>query len=33
VVFLHPETGDELKDHTDHAIWLGAMRTLDLSVF
>ncbi|MQA57811.1 DOPA 4,5-dioxygenase family protein [Pseudomonas piscis] len=33
VVFLHPETGDELKDHTDHAIWMGALRPLDLSVF
>ncbi|MCU7648312.1 DOPA 4,5-dioxygenase family protein [Pseudomonas piscis] len=33
VVFLHPETGDELRDHTDHAIWMGALRPLDLSVF
>ncbi|AZC15469.1 MULTISPECIES: DOPA 4,5-dioxygenase family protein [Pseudomonas] len=33
VVFLHPETGDELQDHTDHAIWMGALRPLDLSVF
>jgi len=33
VVFLHPDTGDELKDHTDYAIWMGAMRELDLSVF
>jgi DOPA 4,5-dioxygenase len=22
-VFLHPETGDDLPDHRDHAIWLG----------
>jgi len=33
VVFLHPETGDDLKDHTDYAIWMGAMRELDLSIF
>ncbi|MBC2653900.1 DOPA 4,5-dioxygenase family protein [Pseudomonas sp. MSSRFD41] len=33
VVFLHPETGDELRDHTEHAIWMGALRPLDLSVF
>jgi len=33
VVFLHPDTGDDLKDHTEHAIWMGSMRTLDLSIF
>ena len=33
VVFLHPDTGDDLKDHTDYAIWMGAMRELDLSIF
>nr|WP_286089050.1 DOPA 4,5-dioxygenase family protein [Pseudomonas sp. MWU13-3659] len=33
VVFLHPETGDELADHRDHAIWMGAIRPLDLSIF
>lgn len=33
VVFLHPDTGDDLLDHTEHAIWMGAMRSLDLSVF
>lgn len=26
VVFLHPETGHDLLDHTDHAIWMGAIR-------
>ncbi|KPX86693.1 DOPA 4,5-dioxygenase-related protein [Pseudomonas meliae] len=30
VVFLHPLTGDELRDHTDHAIWMGAVRPLNL---
>ena len=33
VVFLHPDTGDDLLDHTDHAIWMGAMRPLDLRGF
>ena len=33
VVFLHPLTGDELADHRDHAIWMGAIRPLDLSIF
>ncbi len=33
VVFAHPETGDALKDHRDHAIWLGAGLELDLSIF
>ena len=33
VVFLHPDTGDDLKDHTDYAIWMGAMRELNLSAF
>ena len=29
VVFLHPETGDVLADHTEHAIWMGAKLELD----
>ena len=33
VVLLHPETGDELADHTDHAIWMGAVRPLDVEMF
>lgn len=32
-VFTHPETGNALKDHTEHAIWMGEMLQLDLSVF
>lgn len=32
VVFVHPETGDALSDHRDHAIWMGAIRPLDLTV-
>ena len=33
VVFIHPETGDHLADHTKHAIWMGAIREIDTSVF
>ena len=33
IVFAHPETGDELADHRDHGIWLGAGLELDLSLF
>jgi DOPA 4,5-dioxygenase len=29
-VFLHPETGNDLPDHRDHAIWLGDKAELDL---
>ncbi len=31
VVFVHPETGDDRRDHTEHAIWMGEIRELDLS--
>jgi aromatic ring-cleaving dioxygenase len=31
-VFVHPNTGDELRDHRDCALWLGKSHTLDLSV-
>jgi aromatic ring-cleaving dioxygenase len=33
VVFLHPLTGDDLADHRDYAIWMGAVRPLKLSLF
>lgn len=32
VVFLHPITGNDLIDHRDRAIWMGAVRPLNLSV-
>ena len=32
-VFVHPETGDALRDHRDHALWLGEKLELDLGVF
>ncbi len=30
VVFIHPETGDDVPDHTDHALWMG--ETVDLNI-
>jgi aromatic ring-cleaving dioxygenase len=33
VVLVHPETGDELRDHTEHAVWMGAVRPLDTTIF
>ena len=30
IVFIHPETGDHLADHTDHAIWMGDRQELEL---
>jgi aromatic ring-cleaving dioxygenase len=30
VVLVHPETGDDMADHTDHAGWLGEVLPLRL---
>lgn len=32
-VFVHPDTGDDLRDHRDRAIWLGEDRPLKLDQF
>lgn len=32
-VFSHPVTGDDLLDHTEHALWMGEMLPLNLEVF
>jgi aromatic ring-cleaving dioxygenase len=32
-VLLHPETGDALTDHTEHAAWLGGSLPLRLEAF
>lgn len=32
VVLVHPLTGNDLVDHRDRALWMGAVRPLDLSV-
>jgi aromatic ring-cleaving dioxygenase len=29
-ILLHPETGDDYRDHTDHACWFGAVLPLRL---
>ena len=29
--FIHPVTGDDLTDHTKHAMWLGKSYALDIS--
>ena len=31
-VFVHPETGDAVADHTDHAIWMGDILKLKIEV-
>jgi aromatic ring-cleaving dioxygenase len=30
-VFVHAQTGDDIRDHTDYALWMGEMLELDLS--
>jgi DOPA 4,5-dioxygenase len=30
-VLAHAETGDALKDHTEHVLWLGPSETLNLA--
>src|SRR5204863_10007957 len=32
-ILLHPETGNDLADHTDHAAWLGGTLRLRLGIF
>ncbi len=32
-ILVHPETGDDHKDHAEHALWLGAIFSLRLDVF
>lgn len=32
-VFLHPNTGDDLRDHRDAAVWIGRSHELALHVF
>lgn len=32
-VLIHPQTGEDLKDHSDHALWLGKQLNLNLSIF
>lgn len=30
---VHPNTGDDVRDHTQRATWLGEKMTLDLGIF
>ena len=32
-IFLHPNTGDEIADHTDHVAWLGPSTDLNVEFF
>ncbi|MEP1206405.1 MAG: DOPA 4,5-dioxygenase family protein [Rhizobiaceae bacterium] len=32
-IFIHAQTDDVYKDHTQHAIWMGEMLELNLSQF
>jgi DOPA 4,5-dioxygenase len=32
-VFVHASSGDDLKDHTEHVLWLGPSEALDLTIF
>ena len=32
-ILLHPETGDDYRDHTAHAAWFGAVLPLRVEVF
>ncbi|PMB52368.1 hypothetical protein CEN39_10215 [Fischerella thermalis CCMEE 5201] len=29
-ILVHPETGDDVKDHTDHSLWLGEKLELNI---
>ena len=29
-VFIHAQTGDEIKDHTDYTLWMGTIEPLNL---
>jgi DOPA 4,5-dioxygenase len=32
-ILVHPETGHDLEDHRDHALWLGEKLKLNLAMF
>jgi aromatic ring-cleaving dioxygenase len=31
-VLVHPETGNDVGDHTDHAVWLGEKLALNIEI-
>ena len=32
-ILIHPVSGNSLADHTDHAIWMGEVLTINRSIF
>ena len=32
-ILIHPQTGEDLIDHRDYAIWMGQSMDLNLSIF
>lgn len=32
-ILVHPESGDALADHTEHALWMGEILEINKSVF
>ena len=32
-ILIHPLTGNDLKDHTDYASWMGEPQALNLKIF
>ncbi|MGY9057138.1 MAG: DOPA 4,5-dioxygenase family protein [Alphaproteobacteria bacterium] len=32
-VLVHPNTGEDLEDHSDYAMWMGSMPDLKLGIF
>ena len=32
-IFIHANTGNDLKDHTEYTIWMGKMEPLNLDMF
>ena len=31
-ILVHPNTGDDVKDHTDHSLWLGEKLELNIEL-
>ena len=32
-IFIHPNTGDDYKDHSEYAVWMGKILPLKLDIF
>jgi len=33
IVFVHANTGNDLRDHTEHTLWMGSIKRLNLDIF